>query len=42
VTQFEEIMALPVKTHYDYPNNSWVLQKMPKVFAFFKRFVTRI
>ncbi|MCG6533286.1 MAG: N-acetyl sugar amidotransferase [Syntrophales bacterium LBB04] len=40
--QFEEIMSLPVKTHYDYPNNSWALEKMPKVFAFFKRFVTRI
>ena len=34
--QFEEIMALPVKTHYDYPNNSWALERMPKVFASFK------
>jgi len=41
-TEFEEIMALPVKTHYDYANNSWILQRMPKVFESFKRFVTRI
>ncbi len=40
--QFEEIMALPVKTHYVYPNNSLMLERMPKVFAAFKRFVTRI
>jgi N-acetyl sugar amidotransferase len=40
--EFEEIMAVPVKTHYDYPNNSWALERMPKVFRAFKRFVTRI
>ena len=40
--QFEEIMARSVKTHYDYPNNSWALERMPKVFASFKRFVTDI
>lgn len=40
--QFEEIMARSVKTHYDYPNNSWALERMPKVFASFKRFVTSI
>jgi N-acetyl sugar amidotransferase len=40
--KFEEIMTLPVKTHYDYPNNSLILERMPKVFAVFKRFVTRI
>jgi len=40
--QFEEIMALPVKTHYEYPNNSWLLEKMPKLFGSFKRFVTQI
>jgi N-acetyl sugar amidotransferase len=41
-TQFDEIMKLPVKTHYDYPNNSWALERMPKALAMFKRFVTRI
>lgn len=40
--QFEEIMALPAKTHYDYPNNSWALENMPKLFASFKRFVTQV
>jgi N-acetyl sugar amidotransferase len=40
--QFEDIMTLPVKTHYDYPNNSWALQRMPTVFASFKRFVTTV
>jgi hypothetical protein len=40
--QFDEIMKLPVKTHYDYPNYSWALEGMPKALAIFKRFVTRI
>jgi N-acetyl sugar amidotransferase len=41
-TEFEEIMALPVRTHYDFPNNSWALERMPRLFKTFKRFVTRI
>jgi N-acetyl sugar amidotransferase len=41
-SQFNEIMKLPVKTHYDYANNSWALERMPKALALFKRFVTRI
>lgn len=40
--QFEEIMALPAKTHYDYPNNSWALERMPKLFSTFKKLVTRV
>lgn len=40
--QFEEIMSLPVKTHYDYPNNSLILERMTTVFKAFKRFVTTI
>lgn len=41
-SQFKEIMALPVKTHYDYPNNSYVLEQMPGMFRMFKKFVTRV
>lgn len=38
--QFEAIMTLPVKTHYDYPNNSWAFEKMPKLFGFLKKIAT--
>ena len=41
VAQFEEIMALPLKTHYDYPTNRWALEKMPRLFAMFKSIATR-
>lgn len=40
--QFEDIMKLPIKTHYDYPNNSWLLEKKPELFNMFKRFATTI
>lgn len=40
--QFEAIMNLPVKTHYDYPNNSWLLESMPRMYKIFKRLATKI
>lgn len=40
--QFNAIMALPLKTHYEYPNNSWVLERMPRIFSIFKRFATSV
>lgn len=40
--RFEEIMALPTKTHYEYPTNSWIYEKMPKLFAILKRIATRV
>lgn len=40
--QFEEIMALPVKTHYDYPTNRWALENMPKFFAVLKKIATGV
>jgi N-acetyl sugar amidotransferase len=40
--QFEEIMALPVKTHYDFPSNRWAIERMPRLFDFFKKIATRV
>jgi len=38
--QFDEIMALPVKTHYDFPSNRWAIEQMPRFTAFIKRIAT--
>ena len=38
--EFNEILNLPPKTHYDYPNNRLILEKSPKIFSIFKKFVT--
>lgn len=40
--KFKEIMALPVKSHLDYPNSSFVLRGMPGVLSLVKRFAKRV
>ncbi len=37
---FEEIMALPIKSHNDYPNNSWFFDKNNPFFAIVRKIIT--
>lgn len=38
---FEEVMLQPAKSHYDYPTNRTIYEKMPRLFAVLKRTATR-
>lgn len=40
--QFEYIMGLPVRTHYDYPTNSWLFERMPRLFPLLKKIARRV
>ena len=40
--EFDEIMHLQPQTHYDYPNNRILLEKSPKIFSIFKKYVTKM
>ena len=39
---FDEIMRLPVKKHYSYPNHSLLLENMPSMYKIMKRIVTKV
>jgi len=39
--EFEEIMAQPVRSHYDYPNHRLIYEKMPNLFKLLKKAATR-
>jgi nucleoside-diphosphate-sugar epimerase len=38
---FEDIMSQPAKSHYEYPTNRIIYEKLPWLFAVLKRFATR-
>ncbi|MBI4705042.1 MAG: N-acetyl sugar amidotransferase [Deltaproteobacteria bacterium] len=40
--EFEEIMRLPPRSHYHYPNNRLLFERMPWLFGRFKRLVTTV
>lgn len=39
---FDELMTMPPKSHYDYPTHRFLFERLPSLFAVFKRLATKV